>query len=260
NKAYVDALETQVSVLETQISTLNDILLDAGLQGVVSDFEGNVYKTVKIGNQIWMAENLRSTYYADGTPIPSGAGLGDITGQNTSTYYFWYEDNSQNANTWGALYTWAAAMNSEASSATNPSGVQGVCPNGWHIPSDAEWKELEMSLGMSAAAADNTDGRETDEGVQLKSEGNSTDGTGVWAKETVAGSEGTNSSGFTGVPAGTRVTNGMYSNETYSTNWWASDVESAGFAWNRELYYDSPLVFRSPKALTNGFSVRCVKD
>ncbi|MFO7868847.1 MAG: fibrobacter succinogenes major paralogous domain-containing protein, partial [Bacteroidales bacterium] len=164
NKAYVDALETQVSVLETQISTLNDILLDAGLQGVVSDFEGNVYKTVKIGNQIWMAENLRSTYYADGTPIPSGAGLGDITGQNTSTYYFWYNDDIQNASEWGALYTWAAAMNSEASSATNPSGVQGVCPNGWHIPSDAEWKELEMSLGMSAAAADNTGGRETDEG------------------------------------------------------------------------------------------------
>ncbi len=260
NKEYVDALESQVTVLESQISTLNDILLDAGLQGVVSDFEGNVYKTVKIGTQIWMAENLRSTYYADGTPISSGAGLGDITGDNTSKYYFWYNDDIQHASEWGALYTWAAAMNGETSSAANPSGVQGVCPNGWHVPSDAEWKELEMSLGMSAAAADNTDGRETEEGRQLKSEGNSDDGTGVWAKETIVGSEGTNSSGFTGLPAGSRVTNGTYSNETYSTNWWASDVESAGYAWNRELYYDSSLVFRSPKALTNGFSVRCVKD
>ena len=79
-------------------------------QSTVTDFDGNVYQTVVIGNQIWMKENLNSTHYTDGTPLVDGAGAGDITGDYTTKYYFWYDDDSATyADTYGALYTWAAA-------------------------------------------------------------------------------------------------------------------------------------------------------
>jgi len=117
-----------------------------------------------------MAENLNSTHYADGIPLVDGTGVGDITGNYTTKYYFYYNNDSATyADTYGALYTWAAMMNGAASSNNNPSGVQGVCPDGWHIPSDTAWKELEMYLGMSQVEADKTVGwRGTDEGGKLK--------------------------------------------------------------------------------------------
>ncbi|MCD4735599.1 MAG: hypothetical protein K8R53_06115, partial [Bacteroidales bacterium] len=107
---------------------------------IVTDYDGNAYKTTKIGDQIWMAENLNSTHYADGTPLVDGIGAGDISGDYTTKYYFYYNDDSATyAGTYGALYTWAAVMNGASSSDNNPSGVQGVCPDDWHLPGDVEW-------------------------------------------------------------------------------------------------------------------------
>lgn len=102
----------------------------------VFDFDGNSYKTVKIGNQIWMAENLKTTHYSDGTPI-----------QN-----FVYNNEEVNASNYGRLYRWSAAMRNSSGSNTNPSGIQGVSPEGWHIPSIKEWLELVNNLGGNAIA------------------------------------------------------------------------------------------------------------
>ena len=103
----------------------------------VTDIDGNEYKTVKLGNQVWMAENLRTTRYADGTPIPLG------TEASLDVAYRYYPNyNRANVSKYGYLYNWAAVMNGSASSEANPSGVQGICPDGWHVPSDAEWTEL----------------------------------------------------------------------------------------------------------------------
>ena len=144
-----------------------------------------------------MAENLKSTHYADGTPLVSGTGAGDITGDYTTKYYFFFNDDSATYwDTYGALYTWAAVMNGEASSNNNPSGVQGVCPDGWHLPSDTAWKELEMYLGMSQAQADGTFIRGTDEGGKMKETG-----TTHWNSPNTGA---TNSSGFTALPGGYR--------------------------------------------------------
>src|SRR6056297_3339950 len=124
----------------------------------VQDYDGNWYHTVPIGNQCWMKENMRVTHYEDGTEISHVTG--DTEWDNlTETDKAWcYYDNSDSlGNIYGALYTWAAAMNGAASSNDNPSGVQGVCPDGWHLPSDEEWKELEMELGMSQSEADEID-------------------------------------------------------------------------------------------------------
>ena len=128
-KDYVDALLSKPLVMESQ-------------QGIVRDYDGNIYTTIKIGDQIWMAENLKTTRYSDGNSLVNGTGAGNITGNYTTKYWFVYEDNSANKDTYGLLYTWAAAMNGSASSDKSPSGIQGVCPIGWHLPSDTEWKSL----------------------------------------------------------------------------------------------------------------------
>jgi len=99
----------------------------------ISDNDGNVYKTTKIGNQTWMAENLRSTRYSDGTPIEN----------------FCYNNDTAYVKQYGRLYRWAAAMKNAGSSSSNPSRVQGASPVGWHLPSDAEWQQLIDALGGS---------------------------------------------------------------------------------------------------------------
>jgi len=103
----------------------------------VNDFDGNTYTTIKIGNQIWMAENLRSTHYSDGTPVQS----------------FCYNDDVENMATYGRLYNYSAVMKGAASSNSNPSNVQGIAPNGWHIPSKAEWQQLAKYLGGLSVAS-----------------------------------------------------------------------------------------------------------
>ena len=113
--------------------------------------DGNEYNWVQIGDQIWMAENLKY--------LPSVVGSG--TGSETTPYYYVYGYDGTNVPdakatdnyaTYGVLYNWTAAMNGEASSKTNPSGIQGVCPAGWHLPSDAEWTELTDYLGGRSVA------------------------------------------------------------------------------------------------------------
>ena len=169
------------------------------ITGTITDpRDGQVYNIVKIGNQWWMAENLNATKYADGTPLVDGTGAGDISGDLTTTYYFWYDDDSATySDTYGALYTWAAAMNGEPSSDKIPSCVQGICPYGFRLPSDAEWKEMEMSLGMSQEEVNNEFYRGTNEGGMLKD-------TALWDSPNTGA---TNSSGFTALPGGLRHSN-----------------------------------------------------
>jgi len=118
----------------------------------VTDYEGNVYPTVTIGNQTWMAENLKVTHYSDGTPIPDGESFTfyprevALTGSDSSKYYFYYNNDTSYSNQYGCLYNWFAAVNGTIGSNSNPSGIQGVCPTGWHLPSKNEWEELDNYL------------------------------------------------------------------------------------------------------------------
>jgi uncharacterized protein (TIGR02145 family) len=189
---------------------------------------GNVYNTVTIGAQTWMAENLKTTHYADGSAIPLVEGTSDWTAlTETSKAYCWYINSTVNRDTYGGLYTWAAAMNGTASSGANPSGVQGVCPDGWHLPSDAEWKQLEMYLGMSQEEADNEDWRGTDEGGKLKETG-----TTHWnAPNTGA----TNSSGFTALPGGVRDVEGTFYDVGGTAYFWPATSDDVSWAWYRYL-------------------------
>ena len=236
-KAYVDSLFQIIRVIE---------------QGL-TDIEGNHYRVVKIGNQYWMTENLKTTKYADGTPLVRGTGVGDITGDYTTKYYFWYSDDSVSFyETYGALYTWAAIMNDSPGSDANPSGVQGVCPMDWHIPSDAEWKELEMYLGMSQAEADGTEWRGTDEGLKLRE-------TGIlhWTSPNLGAS---NSSGFTALSAGIRYYNGTYGMKGNDSYHWSATAIDSDSAWGRLLKYDQSGVNRYDGSRNLGLSVRCIRD
>lgn len=226
--------------------------------GTVNDYDGNTYKTVKIGGQWWMAENLKTTHFSDGTEI-------SLIENNVSWYdpglagkaYCYYDNSISNANTYGALYNWAAAMNGAKSSENIPSHVRGACPDGWHLPSDGEWIELEMQLGMSYDEAWLVGWRGTNEGSKMK---------------TIAGwyenGNGTNSSGFSALPSGIRSGNGLFSDEGKTAHFWSTTeyINLTTYAFNRKLNYNKSGVgwfqashyYGYPKNF--GFSVRCVKD
>jgi uncharacterized protein (TIGR02145 family) len=212
--------------------------------------DSRVYKMKTIGEQVWMAENLAY--------LPSVEGPATVSSSNPYYYVYGYDGTdvdeakaTSNYQTYGVLYNWLAAMNGTSSSNTNPSGVQGICPEGWHLPSDAEWKQLEIHLGMSQEEADDSSWRGTDEGGKLKEAG-----TSHWNSP----NEGAdNSSGFTGLPGGSLFANGFY--EIGNTGiWWSATEEARGYAWNRMLTFDHSNVYSVGFYYSAGFSVRCLRD
>jgi len=181
--------------------------------------DGQVYNTVTIGNQVWMAENLKSTVFPDGSPIlliEDNAAWDTLRSYDKA--YCFYDNSTTNRDTYGTLYTWAAAMNGAGSSDASPSGIRGVCPDGWHLPSDAEWTELTDNLGGSGVA-----------GGKLKEAG-----TAHWASPNTGA---TNESGFTALPGGFRYLNGSFSNFVLNGYLWSSSEVSTTTAWGRFRRY-----------------------
>ncbi len=210
----------------------------------VTDIDGNVYSTVQIGEQVWMSENLRTTRYADGTTI-SGA--------------FSYDNSPENAANYGKLYTWEAVMGGSESSDENPSGVQGVCPNGWHVPSDAEWTQLTDYISGGLATG----------GLQLRScrQINSPLGGECDTEEHPRWDEhpvhyGTDDYGFGALPGGYRPVSGDFFQLSWDAYFWTSTQEEGATerAWRRFIYYDFPNLQRGLIWKTSAFSVRCVKS
>ena len=208
---------------------------DDNNSSTVTDIDGNVYNTVKIGTQTWMVENLKTTRFNDGTAIPN---VTDASAWNAliTPGYCWYDNNEANKATYGALYNWYAVNTGK------------LPPAGWHVATDADWKNLEMALGMTQDQADATGNRGTDQGAQLKS-------TSGWS----GGGNGTNSSGFSGFPNGYRVTVGFLGLGGMGI-WWTSTERTSTGAWDRILYSYNTLVDRNDNSKACGFSVRCVKD
>lgn len=215
--------------------------------------DGNVYLTVQIGDQVWMAENLRSIIYSDGSPIPLVEDAAQWEAQHSSGAYCWYENNNSNQYTYGALYNFHAAMNGEQSSDQNPSGIQGVCPTGWHLPGDDEWKELEMFLGMSRTEADNPGWRGTNEGSKLAGQGELWINSGELTEDPEFGS-----SNFSAIPAGYR--NPDYSISDFADFGYAAAWWSATDSYARNIHLLNSSIYRNSFDSRFGFSVRCVRD
>lgn len=223
--------------------------------GSVTDFDGNVYGTVVIGSQTWMAENLKSVHFADGTPIPQVHNHTTWQQMDTTLAFAcsWFFGDTTLWNNYGVLYTWAAAMNGAEASSYYPSGVKGVCPDGWHLPSDVEWKTLEIQLGMGEAESEKIDVfRGTNEGGKLKDTRElfwSTPNTGA-----------TNESGFTAIGSGIRSLNSSYDHLDTRSYYWTTDENLPTHAMMRELRHNYEAIYRSGFEKKNGMSVRCVKD
>ncbi len=231
---------------------------EAGKDDVI-DVDGNAYPTVKIGDQVWMAENLRTTHYSDGRAIPliesdeDWAALEDITTADAHSF------NTDKDPKYGAYYTWAAAMGGNAvSSETNPSNVQGVCPDDWHLPSHAEWQQL---ISYTIANGYNYDGSTS--GDKSASSMAATYG---WAESADPGDvgndqESNNATGFSILPAGSRHSEaGVFYNQGAYTYFWSSTTINETAAWNYFMIYNYRGFYWSGVAYSAGFSVRCVKD
>jgi len=277
NQITAEPLKSNISTVEMQYNE-GDLMLFKGRSGQLSsiitdvpinsktvnfnflscmDFDGNTYPTVTIGTHTWMAENLKTTHFTNGTEIPLVES--DLIWDNlnyTDKAYCFYDNSATNAAKYGALYTWPAAMNGAESTEANPSYIQGACPCGWHLPSDAEWMELEMFLGMTYEEAYELGWRGTDEGDKLKASRG-------WFED----GNGTNSSGFSALPGGSRM-NDLFSGLGQTTCYWSTTeyFNITYLAFNRSLsYFYSQIGFFSashyygyPK--NYGLSVRCIKD
>jgi uncharacterized protein (TIGR02145 family) len=220
----------------------------------VTDFDGNVYTTIGPGNQRWLAQDLKVTHYADGTPIPMVENVSEWDALSDSDKaYCWYDNNASNGDDYGVLYTWAAAMNGAVSSDANPSHIQGVCPTGWHLPSDSEWKFFETEvLGLSEAAANDDGWRGTDAGGLLKE-------TGITYWDT-PNTGATHDYGFHGRGAGMRTSSGVFSEIKQGAWFWTATENDSQKAWTRSLSYDRSSIGRTFLYKNDGFLVRCIKD
>ena len=203
---------------------------EASSNSTVKDIDGNVYNTVSIGNQVWMAENLKVTKYNNGNPIVNITNAADWNNTvTTGAWCYWGNDPAANDD-YGKHYNWFAVND-----------VRGLCPSGWHIPSDQEWTMLADNLGGEDAA-----------GGKMKESGLT-----HWSSPNT---DATNESGFTGLPGGTVGFGGFLDLGSYG-RWWASNEDVVGnysfFVW---LSYDDPYLRTSSTTKEIGFCVRCLKD
>ncbi len=193
--------------------------------GSVSDAEGNLYATIAIGAQVWMAENLRATRYANGDPIALVEDNDAWGDQLTGAWCYFQNDPAQNYMD-GKLYNFYAVAD-----------PRNVCPSDWHVPTADEWDELATSLGLPSTAA-----------AKMKSVGYRPQSTGV-----------TNSSGFSAVPAGFRAVTGTFNNSPSRLELWSSTL-FGGAVDTRDLRDDSTYLFEGSAVEEEGLSIRCVQD
>ena len=266
------AQQMNVSVSkETNKSSQSEIIATTPFvcgESKVADYDGNSYNTVQIGKQCWMKENLKTTHYSDGTPIEA------TTDMNFDSYYRYSPNLNPNlVVTYGFLYNWTAVTRDKyATSALNPSGIQGICPTGWHVPSDDEWTELTDYLSGNSQYTCDT-----------KSQYLSLEMTKKYIAKALAAQTGWRScgnkcaigckleendaSGFSALPAGQYTGFENFDNFSEIASFWTCTRQDNVAAFYRTLRFNEEFVsgiggidgsgYTSKK---NGLSVRCVKD
>jgi len=211
----------------------------------VTDIDGNTYNTVQMGTQCWMAENLKTTTYQDGTPIPNVTDAGSW-GVLTTGAYVWFDNDSSWRDLYGGLYNWYATVD-----------AHGLCPTGWHVPTHEEWTVLTDFIG----------GTGTPHGNELKScrQVNSPLGGGCNTTEHPRWDEhnthhGTDNYWFSGLPGGYRGNNGAYNNIGNFSLWWSATQMLSVSALDRFVIYSSGGIGTEEVMKATGLSVRCLKD
>lgn len=231
----------------------NEITFTTQNSGTVTDIEGNVYKTITIGNQTWMAENLKVVEFNDGTAIPDVADQGTWN-TLTTPGYCWYNNDNAVKNIYGALYNWYIVDQVS-------NGGKNVCPTGWHVPTDAEWNVLSQYLFNNGFGYDGPIWGSRPEWISKSLSSNS-----GW---TISGdlqgacpgwNQGdNNSSGFSGLPAGYLIASGFAGLGNVG-KWWSAPFNGDGTTWDIIILTDSPYLGRLYESKNSGYSIRCVKD
>jgi uncharacterized protein (TIGR02145 family) len=222
--------------------------------GKVSDYDGNVYNTVVVGQQCWTHENLRTTHYNDGTAIPLGNN--QPTSDSLPYYYVNYAGlTSTNLVNYGYLYNWPAVMHGAPSSNDNPSGVTGICPIGWHVPSSAEWTEMRNFVNSITRYRCNGYDGQIGKALSSKS-GWSSSSTNCHVGNNQVNN---NATLFAAYPAG------LYSGSSFSSFssgffFWTTRESGSENAWRRYLYYNGTGFGNSNVSKAEGYAVRCVKQ
>jgi uncharacterized protein (TIGR02145 family) len=196
----------------------------------LTDIDGNIYSTCIAGGKRWMAENLKTTKFRDGTDIPGITGSSEWAGLNSAAFC-WYDNNEgENKDKFGALYNWSSVNTGK------------LCPTGWHVPSNNEWLYVIYNLGGEDVAGGKLKEIETTH----------------WLFPNAGA---TNEFNFTGLPGGERSSDGSFNSMGERGNWWASNPGASpdsAFVWS--MFYDSASQKNSSSSINSGFSVRCVQD
>ena len=206
-------------------------ILGAGCkqEGTVTDIDGNVYRTITIGQQEWMAENLRTASYSTGSSITNITDMDEWEENTSEGSWVYYENDESHDAVYGKLYNWFAVTD-----------TQGLCPEGWHVPSGDEWNILTDYLGGSDTA-----------GCSMKEAG-----TSHWENPNTCAN---NLSGFTALPGGYHDPSGFVNIGRYG-GWWSTDEDNEARAWFHTLNYDNSALWHLFMVKKNDLSVRCVKD
>jgi uncharacterized protein (TIGR02145 family) len=222
----------------------NDIVFTTIVYGQLADIDGNAYNTIIIGSQEWMAENLKTTKYSNGDPIPN-VPVDDDWSQLYDGAYCWY-DNSEllNKETYGALYNWFAGADS-----------RNVCPQGWHVPADADWTVLTEYL-ISNGYGYGGSGEDIAKSLAA---------TSGWTSNTTEGTignypESNNSSGFSALPGGVRIKSGNFAVSEYTSSMWSASERSYNYGNALTLTGEFLNVSRGYTFKQDGASIRCLKD
>jgi uncharacterized protein (TIGR02145 family) len=209
----------------------------------VMDIDGNIYPVVQIGNQCWMQANLKTTNYPDGEPLING--IDSLVGglpNELPGWYFAYNKDSNYIHSYGYLYTWVTAMKGNTAAAENTRPIQGICPDGWHVPNADEWRVLIDFLGGLEMAGD----RLKDPNVN------------TWTDSL----SDLTSNGFNALPGGCRVSDGSYIEESNSAYFWTATETIPNHAYHILLNNNNSkaAILGHQDSKRFGYSVRCVKD
>jgi uncharacterized protein (TIGR02145 family) len=224
NNKNLPSISTQPTIIEKQnVTSNNPVVINS------SSKLNKPFSSVTIGNQIWMTENLNVDRFRNGDLIPEAktADEWELAGNNKQPVWCYYNNDPANGKKYGKLYNFYAVNDS-----------RGLAPAGYHVPSDFEWTTLTTYLGGENAA-----------GAQLKN-------TSGWKEN----GNGTNSSGFSGLPGGNRYSDGVFEDVGNYCGWWSFTVSSLYSVYYRNLIYKDSLTYKNYGLMSNGLSVRCIKD
>ena len=227
--AQRDAISSPATGLVIFNTTTNSLEIRNSSAWASLSTAADALPTIQIGTQKWMSKNLDVAFYRNGDPIPQVTDATAWAALTTGAWCYYNNDPTQ-GNKYGKLYNWYAVND-----------PRGLAPQGWHVPSDAEWTTLETTLGGSSVA-----------GGKMKEAG-----TLNW---TSPNTSATNESGFAGLPGGYRGSGGTFGGIGGSGYWWSSTETNAHYAWTRYLFYSLGDVYRTTSNKVEGFSVRCLRD